>query len=98
MTKKSFNTESIGNAIDFFAGESTTLEPAAGQTAEEKRKEAKRRTAAVYLTAGQFQQLDAIAQELGTNRHAVMQYAIRKFLEGWAQGERPEKIYKAILK
>ena len=41
MTKKSFNTESIGNAIDFFAGESITLEPAAGQTAEEKRKEAK---------------------------------------------------------
>ena len=44
----------------------------------------------VLLEADEIAQLDRAAADLGVSRHAILQYAVKQFLAGWARGDRPE--------
>ena len=50
--------------------------------------------ASVGLTADQVADIDSIADELGSNRHAIMKYAVTEFIRRYKAGERPE--YKTV--
>jgi hypothetical protein len=52
---------------------------------------------AVSLTRGEVDELAEIAKELGVARHAVLQYAARKFLSDWRKGKRPNTTTKTVL-
>lgn len=55
------------------------------------------KTASVYMTADQHAALERIAQELETNKHAVMQLAIRHFIEDYESGTyKPQALYKKV--
>lgn len=54
------------------------------------------KTASVYLTAEQHAKLADIAKELETNKHAVMQLALRHFIDEWEKGYRPEPVLKKV--
>ena len=55
------------------------------------------KTASVYMTADQHAALDRIAKELGTNKHNVMQIAIRHFIADYDSGQYiPEPRYKKV--
>ena len=44
----------------------------------------------VKLEPDEVAALDQAAQQLGVNRHQLLQYAVRVFLARYAKGERPE--------
>lgn len=54
------------------------------------------KTASVYLSADQHMKLQSIAMILETNKHAVMQLAIKHFIEDWDNGYRPKSVYRKI--
>lgn len=55
------------------------------------------KTASVYMSADQHAALERIAQALGTNKHAVMQIAIRHFIQDYDSGKYiPEPLYKKV--
>lgn len=55
------------------------------------------KTASVYMTADQHAALDRIAKELGTNKHNVMQIAVRHFIADYDSGQYiPEPRYKKV--
>ena len=70
--------------------------PAANDPAPKMTKAAK--TTSVYLTAEQHAKLSAIARELETNKPAVMQLALRRFIEQWDAGYRPEPLFKKVYR
>ena len=95
MSKKS---ESLNNAaadlISKLTQQPQQLTPATDPTPEKMTKAAK--TTSVYLSAEQHAKLQAIARELDTNKHAVLQLAVRRFIEEWDKGYRPEARYKKV--
>ena len=50
------------------------------------------RTISVGLTAEQLADVEAIADELGQARHAVLKYAVLDFVRRYKAGERPEMV------
>ena len=70
--------------------------PAAETPAPKMTKAAK--TTSVYLSADQHAKLTEIAAALETNKHAVLQLAIRRFIEQWDAGYRPEALYKKVYR
>jgi len=56
------------------------------------------KTTSVYLSADQHEKLQAIARDLETNKHAVLQLAVRRFIEEWDKGYRPEPVYKKVYR
>lgn len=69
--------------------------PAAADPAPAKMSKAAK-TTSVYLSADQHAKLQAIARELETNKHAVLQLAVKRFIEEWDKGYRPEARYKKV--
>ncbi len=83
-----------GNMTDnFLEGIISTQAPE--QPAPEKMTKAAK-TVSVYLSAEQHAKLDSIAKELHTNKHAVMQLAMKKFIRDYDNGYRPEPLYKLV--
>ena len=60
--------------------------PAASDPAQAKMSKAAK-TASVYMTAQQHAAIERIAKELETNKHSVMQIAIRHFIEDYESGK-----------
>ncbi len=69
---------------------------AATDPAPAKRSKAQK-TASVYMTNDQHAAIERIAQELQTTKHAVMQLAIRHFIEDYESGTyKPQPLYKKV--
>lgn len=58
----------------------------AAEPAQEEPKE-KNTPISVYLTREEKATLSAIAKEVGLSRHALMQYAMKEFIERYQAGE-----------
>jgi hypothetical protein len=56
------------------------------------------RTITVGLTADQLADVEAIADELGQARHAILKYAVIDFVRRYKAGERPEFETVKVLK
>ena len=56
------------------------------------------KTTSVYLSADQHAKLDSIARELDTNKHALLQLAVRRFISDWDNGYRPEPLFKKVYR
>ena len=55
------------------------------------------KTTSVYLTAAQHETLERIARELETNKHAVLQLAVRHFIEEYENGTyKPKPLFKKV--
>ena len=70
-----------------------------GDTQESKPEPEKEETGSytvvsVGLTGEQLAEVEAIADELGQARHAILKYAIVEFIRRYKAGERPE--YKTV--
>ena len=64
----------------------------------EKEKDSGYRTISVGLTADELAEVEAIADELGKARHAILKYAVLEFVRRYKAGERPEYETVKILK
>jgi len=60
----------------------------------DKKKAKPYHTITVGLTDEELTELEAVVNELGQTRHAVMKYAITDFVRRYKAGERPE--YKTV--
>ena len=55
------------------------------------------KTSSVYMSADQHAAIERIARELETNKHNVMQIAIRHFIEDYDSGKyKPQALYKKV--
>ena len=87
MSKKSFDNSALMQQL---TGEQQT-EPVQAKMSKAAK------TASVYMTAQQHAALERIAGELETNKHSVMQIAIRHFIEDYENGKyKPEPRYKKV--
>ena len=85
-----------GNMTDNLLGEILSSQAPEADPAPAKMTKAAK-TASVYMTADQHAALERIAQELETNKHAVMQLAIRHFIEDYNSGAyKPQALYKKV--
>lgn len=50
----------------------------------------------VTLSQDDLNRLDAIAEEIGFSRNALLTFAVRSFLKRWDEGERPKTKTKTI--
>lgn len=96
--KKSFDIAADNSAlmqtVQQLTGEQQPA-PAADPAPAKMKKSAK--TASVYMTAEQHETIESIAAELGTNKHAVMQLAIRHFIQDYQSGKyKPTPLYKQV--
>ena len=67
------------------------------QAAAPEKKTKAQKTASVYMTNDQHAAIERIARELETNKHAVMQIAIRHFIEDYDSGKyKPEPLYRKV--
>lgn len=96
MSKSKPNmTDKLINAV-MEAQAQQPADPAAPDPAPAKMSKAAK-TASVYMTADQHAALERIAKELDTNKHAVMQIAIRHFIADYDSGKyKPEPMYKRV--
>ena len=77
-------------------GELTAIQDPDQAAAPAKRSKAQK-TASVYMSNDQHAALERIAQELDTNKHAVMQLAIKHFIEDYESGNyKPQALYKKV--
>jgi metal-responsive CopG/Arc/MetJ family transcriptional regulator len=51
----------------------------------------------VKLSAAELERLNQIAVELGVNRHALMQFALRDFIARYDRGEKPKTEVKPVI-
>lgn len=84
-----------GNMTGSLLEDLTNAEDPAPAAAPAKKSKAQK-TASVYMTNDQHAAIERIAQELETNKHAVMQLAIRHFIEDYENGYRPQPLYKKV--
>jgi len=69
-----------------------------GKSDQPVKEEREYRSIGVGLTPEEQVKIEAIAAELGQNRHAVLKYAVLDFIKRWDAGERPETKTVTILK
>lgn len=69
-------------------------QPAPGQAESAPKMSKAAKTTSVYLSAAQHNRIEQIAKELQTSKHAVLQVAIKYFIEQYDRGYRPEPVYK----
>jgi uncharacterized protein YfaQ (DUF2300 family) len=86
MSKKSVDVVSESSALMQELTEVQQPAPAASEPAQAKMSKAAK-TASVYMTAQQHAAIERIAKELETNKHSVMQLAIRHFIEDYESGK-----------
>ena len=94
MSKQKKNM--TGSLTESLLGELTNSQES-DQAAEPVKKTKAQKTASVYMTNDQHAALERIAAELDTNKHAVMQLAIRHFIEDYDSGKyKPQPLYKKV--
>ena len=66
-----------------------------GKTAKQK---SKVNPVGVALESDELERLEEIAKELNQSRHAILQYAIRDFINRYDQGEKPKTETEIVTK
>lgn len=91
MSKKSFDVAAENSALmQQITGETQPAAPAPKMSKAAK-------TSSVYMSADQHAAIERIARELETNKHNVMQIAIRHFIEDYDSGKyKPQALYKKV--
>jgi len=83
--------DEVKKALAGIVGGKPEPEPESGT---EEKKSSGYKVVSVGLTADELAKVEAIADELGQNRHAILKYAVTEFIRDYKAGERPE--YKTI--
>ena len=93
MTKKFENNNVLQQIIN---NQAPDQQPAAPDPAPKKMSKSSK-TTSVYLTADQHATLERIARELETNKHAVLQLAVRHFIEEYESGTyKPKPLFRKV--
>lgn len=75
-----------------------TLDKDQGTEPEPKKEKKPYHTITVGLTDEELTEVEAIADELGQTRHAVLKYAILEFVRRYKEGHEPEYETVKVLK